>query len=951
MGRRIKHRDPWRLAVATGAAVALVTSGFASLVQPASASGFTLTVVASGGSTSGWTHSGGVLQATANVSINSSEIVSRLATSDLVVFAGKLVINSSVDASGALSTSDLTFRSLGNINVAGGVSIITNGGDITFQSASASNNGTGNGSIRLGAYNDSNTGVIDSNGGDILLSGGQNPALNSALASSDISTTKPAAGVAAYGFHIQAGGGNIAIRGDNDGTAGVTSRGVLLEGNAAGRSEINTTGSGEILLVGNGSRIPGTNPWGFAINGLDLESTSGQIRTIGIGGAGGNSRGAAFFNMGIASVSGDISMDDQTDGSDVDYTGSVFGNVDISTSGNVSIRTDEYVQDSAAVTLGAPNVQIQPFTGNSFTGPLVVGLLNASSSQNLRIGLEGNTSDVTINQALSVAGDAQIYGGKVIVDAALSSSGDIVIATSSGDIEVKDPISSTKATGDTIRLFANKPAPIGNDGPSTAGNVKLSGTGRFTVESGARALIYSGEATASTGLVDEVGGSGNSRGFVGATSVLANVSPSLTASGKFALFRSVTGGTPPTITAASAPGAPTVIAGAGVGVVDLEWVASTGTSEISYRVQSSPPGATCVVTGVTAVCSGLELGIEYSFTVIASNEGGSTSSSSSAGITLVAPTAPSAPGTPIATPGNGAVDLAWTAPTSGTAPLSYTLTSIPSLPAGASCTISGTSASCSGLTNGTQYSFIVSASNTAGSEDSVTSSAVTPLAGSSGSAPSPAVLTPRPAVLTPPRTPLREEVDISNAKADALRVEIGFTGPETSQPASYNVQVSPGGGTCSVNSAKGFCDIPGVRKGVEYSISVTAVNSLGSSKPSVVYNRVLLGSSGWLTFSKGASLENFAGNSPKVTRQIRTTAIALARNNPQFEYVTCTGFAAGNVASERQFDLALTRAKRICNQLKKVNPELETSVISRVPGSAFTGANRRVLVTGYTPID
>jgi hypothetical protein len=142
-----------------------------------------------------------------------------------------------------------------------------------------------------------------------------------------------------------------------------------------------------------------------------------------------------------------------------------------------------------------------------------------------------------------------------------------------------------------------------------------------------------------------------------------------------------------------------------------------------------------------------------------------------------------------------------------------------------------------------------------------------------------------------------------------------------------------------------------VRKGVEYSISVTAVNALGTSKPSVVYNRVLLGSSGWLTFSKGASLENFAGNSPKVTRQIRTTARALARNNPQFEYVTCTGFSAGNVASERQFDLALTRAKRICNQLKKVNPELETSVFSRVPGSAFTGANRRVLVTGYTPID
>jgi hypothetical protein len=204
--------------------------------------------------------------------------------------------------------------------------------------------------------------------------------------------------------------------------------------------------------------------------------------------------------------------------------------------------------------------------------------------------------------------------------------------------------------------------------------------------------------------------------------------------------------------------------------------------------------------------------------------------------------------------------------------------------------------------------------------------------------------------VSPPRTPLPSEVKISN-ESNALRVNLGFTGDQGSKPAAYNVFVSPGGATCRVSGDQGFCDIPSVKAGVEYAISIAAVNELGSSQPSVVYNRVVLGSSGWLTFSKRASLENFAGNSPKVTRQIRTKARAFARNNPQFEYVTCTGFAAGNVASERQFDLALTRAKRICNQLKKVNPELETSVFSRVPGSAFTGANRRVLVTGYTPID
>ena len=220
---------------------------------------------------------------------------------------------------------------------------------------------------------------------------------------------------------------------------------------------------------------------------------------------------------------------------------------------------------------------------------------------------------------------------------------------------------------------------------------------------------------------------------------------------------------------------------------------------------------------------------------------------------------------------------------------------------------------------------------------------------SSSNSSAPVGSSPGSVVLTAPRAPLPAEVKISN-EANSLRVNLGFTGSATAKPASYNVQLSPGGATCRINNDKGFCDIPGVKRGVEYSISITAVNSAGSSKPSVVYNRALLGSSGWLTYANSVTLDNFAGNSPKVTRQIRSKAGAFARNNPQIDYVSCVGFAAGNVANERQFDLALTRAKRICDQLKRVNPELETKVSSRVPGSAFSGANRKVLVSGYSPI-
>lgn len=217
-------------------------------------------------------------------------------------------------------------------------------------------------------------------------------------------------------------------------------------------------------------------------------------------------------------------------------------------------------------------------------------------------------------------------------------------------------------------------------------------------------------------------------------------------------------------------------------------------------------------------------------------------------------------------------------------------------------------------------------------------------------APNPALgVAPSPQIVSPPRTPLPTEVTITN-ESDALRVNLGYTGDEGSKPAGYNVVVSPGGATCRVNSEKGFCDIPSVKKGTEYSISVSAVNSLGSSASSVIYNRVLLGSSGWLKYSSKVALNNFAGDSAKTTKRIRTQAQKFARNNPGVQYVVCEGFAAGNVATERQFDLALTRAKSVCAQLKKVNPKLETSVFSKVPGSAFAGANRKVRVTGYSPI-
>ncbi len=189
----------------------------------------------------------------------------------------------------------------------------------------------------------------------------------------------------------------------------------------------------------------------------------------------------------------------------------------------------------------------------------------------------------------------------------------------------------------------------------------------------------------------------------------------------------------PLVVAAGVPSAPGgITVDAGTDHADVAWTApaDNGGVPIADYTVSTPRGdgtfASCTTTVLTCRLTGLAPSTPYLVTVTATNVAGHVRSATANATTTASHAVPGSPLGVSGTPSDRAVRVTWTAPVSDGG-LAITAYAVTASPGGATCTSAGLSCVVSGLTDGTPYTFTVTATNADGtSAASAASSPVTP---------------------------------------------------------------------------------------------------------------------------------------------------------------------------------------------------------------------------------
>ena len=393
------------------------------------------------------------------------------------------------------------------------------------------------------------------------------------------------------------------------------------------------------------------------------------------------------------------------------------------------------------------------------------------------------------------------------------------------------------------------------------------------------------------------------------------------------------------------PDKPTLlVATAGNTLATLTWSApTTGTSPFTYTIASTPSGAVCTFSGTTATCRSLTNDTSYTFTVTASNVGGSAGvpSDASVAVTPKVPVVPGATGTPTAVAGIGQATVSWTAPTTGDSPVSYRATAFPS---GNACTATAPATTCivSGLISGTSYTFTVVATNGAGnSTSSGSSAAVTPTgSGGGGSGGGGSGSGSGGGGSTPTKPVLDLGANLGGGSGAEAAPEI--------IPGKLFTLAGSGMETVTVVRVGG-------KKAAITEVTKTSLKfRVPKNLPAGSYNLKLSGTFGdidledYLRVDKRVTLDvvvGFAGDSSVLSKLVSDgISKALAKLNGGVILV-CKGSTSGRTVTNFDTRLARERAQAACDFAKTVYPGIKTKI--RLSPASDIGAKARHVQLTY----
>jgi hypothetical protein len=267
---------------------------------------------------------------------------------------------------------------------------------------------------------------------------------------------------------------------------------------------------------------------------------------------------------------------------------------------------------------------------------------------------------------------------------------------------------------------------------------------------------------------------------------------------------------------ASVPDAPTLgVITPGAGQISVAFTpnGNGGSAITGYVVFCNLGSITKGGASSPIVITGLSVNTDYTCSVAASNAIGNSQTSASATVTVtMAATVPDAPTFGVVTPGNGLATFAFTANgNGGSAILSYTVDCLPDnhFKQGATSPLV-----VSGLTNGTEYTCTVTATNAVGNSKASATVMVTPIA-----------------MATVPDAPT-----IGIATAGNGQASIAFTASLSNGGSVITDYVAtcmlPGEPNVNAIGATSPIVVTGLTNKLNYTCSVRAINAIGKSNPS-----------------------------------------------------------------------------------------------------------------------